>query len=173
MKYIVSGIFATILMVSLFSCKENSLEKQRKRELNRLNEFIGSNYSHIDPKPSGLYYIEQKEGIGDSIKINDRIQIFYDLYTIDSMYVYGTGSFEPAELVVLHPGQLSYSADYVTEMKGLHEALTYMKKGTKASLVLPSQLAFGQYGGYYGIGGFKTLLMELEVYKVFPSSEKQ
>jgi FKBP-type peptidyl-prolyl cis-trans isomerase len=42
-----------------------------------------------------------------------------------------------------------------------------MKKGTKASLVIPSELAYGQTGTY-GVGGFTTLLMEVEVYKVFP-----
>jgi len=35
--------------------------------------------------------------------------------------------------------------------------------------VLPSELAYGQ-NGTTGISGFTTLLMEVEVYKVYPYS---
>jgi FKBP-type peptidyl-prolyl cis-trans isomerase len=172
MRYRVSGIFTLALIALLFSCKENDLEKQRERELKRLDEYISNNFPDEKPKPSGLFYIELNEGIGDSIKINDKVQIFYDLYTIDSSYVAGSGSYEPVELTVVPAMQLGSSAEDVSEMKGLHEALTYMKKGTRALLILPSQLAFGQYGTY-GVGGFRTLLMEVEVYKVFPVAEKE
>jgi FKBP-type peptidyl-prolyl cis-trans isomerase 2 len=114
-----------------------------------------------------LYYIELEEGIGDSIKIGDKVQIFYDIWDLDTTWITGSGQFEPLELVVLSPTQLSYSAEDIDEMLGLHEALTYMKKGTKSLLIVPSELAFGQYG-VSGINGFTSLLMEVEVYKVFP-----
>ena len=172
MKYLLSGIFTLALTALLFSCKENDLEKQRERELKLLDEYISNNYPDEKPKPSGLFYIELNEGTGDSIRINDKVQIFYDLYTLDSSYVTGSGVYEPVELTVLPPTQLGSSPDYVNEIKGLHEALTYMKKGTRALLILPSQLAFGQYGSY-GVGGFRTLFMEVEVYKVFPFAERE
>ncbi|MDD4143065.1 MAG: FKBP-type peptidyl-prolyl cis-trans isomerase [Prolixibacteraceae bacterium] len=172
MKYLLSVIFASVLIFTLFSCKENDLEKQRERELKLLDEYIQNNYSGLDPKPSGLFYIELSEGIGDSIRMGDKVQIFYDLYTLDSSYVAGTGPYEPSEMIVLPPTQLGSSAETVTEMKGLHEALTYMKKGSRALLIIPSELAFGQYGTY-GVGGFRSLLMEVEVYKVFPLTERE
>jgi len=167
MKRIAIILITAAIAGTFFSCKENDLEKQREEELKKLNEFIQKNYPDEDPTASGLYYIELEEGTGDSIAIRDKVQIFYDIMTIDSSYVTGSGKYEPLELIVLPPTQLSSSATDVGDLLGLHEALTYMKKGTKALLIMPSELAFGQYGSY-NVGGFKTLLMEVEVYKVFP-----
>lgn len=170
MRYLTSGLLVIILAATIIGCKDNDIGKQRERELKKLEEYIRDNYSGKEPTASGLYFFELQAGVGDSIRINDKVQIFYDLYTLDSSYVAGSGQFEPLQLVVLPPTQLGSSAEEVSELKGLHEALTYMKKGSKARLILPSELAFGQYGTY-GVGGFTTLLMEVEVYKVFPFTD--
>ncbi|HDR51571.1 MAG TPA: hypothetical protein ENN90_08120 [Mariniphaga anaerophila] len=168
MKRILSFFILAALATAIFSCKENSLEKQRQDELKKLDEFIRAHYSEVERRPSGLYYIELEEGTGDSIKIGDRVQIYYDLMTIDSVYVGGTGRYEPMEMMVQHPTNLTSSAQSVEELRSLNEALTYMKKGSKARLIFDSNLGFGQYGSY-GISGFTSLMMEVEVYKVYPS----
>jgi hypothetical protein len=168
MKRIITGVFFAAIAVALFSCKDNSLEKQRQNELKKLDEFIRAHYAEVERKPSGLYYIELEEGTGDSIKMGDRVQVFHEIYTLDSILVTATGHYEPLELTVLPPTELSSSPNYVSELKALNEALTYMKKGSKARLIFDSQIGFGQYGSY-GIGGFTPLMMEVEVYKVFPA----
>jgi FKBP-type peptidyl-prolyl cis-trans isomerase len=165
-KHITAGLFLIAAAVTFFSCKDNSFEKQRKNELEKLNLFIRTHYAGMDPKPSGLYYIELEEGTGDSIKIGDRVQIFYDMWTLDSSRVASSGQYEPLELVVLHPSDLGYSATLPEDIRALHEALTYMKKNSKALLIFDSGLGFGQ-NGTYGIVGFTPLMMELEVYKVY------
>lgn len=63
--------------------------------------------------------------------------------TLDSSLVDYTGRYEPSEVVVLHPTQLTSSAKTTEETLALHEALTYMKKGSKAVLVFNSALGFG------------------------------
>jgi len=168
MKRIVTGLLITFFAVAFFACKENDLEKQRENELKKLNEFIRNHYSDDDPRPSGLYYIKQEDGSGDSIQIGDRVQLFYDLWTLDSTYVTGTGRYEPVEVIVLPPTQLSSSASLAKNTLGLHESLTYMREGGKSKLIMPSELAFGQYGSY-GLPGFTSVIMEVEVYKVYPS----
>jgi FKBP-type peptidyl-prolyl cis-trans isomerase FkpA len=42
-----------------------------------------------------------------------------------------------------------------------------MREGGKANLVLPSEVAYGQ-NGKGSIPGFTTLLMEIEIHKVYP-----
>lgn len=169
MKRILTGLFIVIIAATFFSCKENSLEKQRQNELKKLDEFIRAHYAEVERRPSGLYFIPLQEGTGDSIKMGDRVQVFHEVYTLDSIFVTGTGSYEPLELTqVLPPTELPSSATYVSETKALHEALTYMKKGSKALLIFDSQIGFGQYGSY-GVGGFTPLMMEVEVYKVYPA----
>lgn len=168
MKKIITGLIIAFIAVAFFACKENDLEKQRENELKKLNEFIRNHHSDLDRRPSGLYYIELEEGNGDSIQIGDRVQLFYDLWTLDSTYVTGTGRYEPVEVIVLPPTQLSRSASLAKNTLGLHEALTYMKEGGKSKLIMPSELAFGQYGAY-SLPGFTSVIMEVEVYKVYPS----
>jgi hypothetical protein len=92
--------------------------------------------------------------------------------TLDSSLVDYTGRYEPSEVIVLHPSQLTSSAQVTEETLALHEALTYMKKGSKAVLVFNSALGFGQYGSY-NVGGFRSIIMELEVYKVFPANPSE
>ena len=165
MKKIISRVLVLIIAASLFvfSCDKNDLGKLREIELEKLDDFIKANYPDIIPKPSGLFYIETVTGTGDTIKSGDRVQMFYSTWTIDSLLIdetngYAEGQrFEPFEFIV-------GSGDAI---KGLEEAATYMQPGTKASLVIPSELAYGQNGSS-GVAGFTTLLMEVEVYKVYP-----
>lgn len=164
MKRLFTGIIFTLIAVAFFGCgDDNDLEKLRQNELDKLDEFIAINYPNEEPKPSGLYYIEVIKGEGDSIKFGDKVQIFYATWTIDSILVdqsegYLEGHrFEPLEFIVGTGGVI----------KGLEEAVTYMQLNTKANLVIPSEIAYGQ-NGTTGISGFTTLLMEVEVYKVYP-----
>jgi len=170
MKRLVTIFTLFFLAISFFSCKENDFEKQRENELKKLNEFIRNHYSEIERRPSGLYYISLEEGSGDSIQIGDRVQLFYDLWNLDSVYITGTGQYEPVEVIVQHPSELSSSARNASNTLGLHEALTYMREGGKSKLIMPSELAFGQYGAY-NIIGFTSVMMEVEVYKVYPSGD--
>lgn len=168
MKRIITGLFLASIALSIFSCRDDSLEKQRQNELKKLDEFIRAHYAGLDRKPSGLYFIPQQDGTGDSIQMGDRVQIFHEIQTLDSLNRIGTGKYEPLELIVLPPTELPSTATYVSELKALHEALTYMKKGSKALLIFDSNLGFGQYGSY-GFIGFTPLMMEVEVYKVYPA----
>ena len=164
MKRFFTGLIFISIIALFFACeKENSLEKMRNNELAKLDVFINEHYPDSVAKPSGLYYIEAIKGEGDSLKFGDRVQIFYATWTIDSILVdeskgYTIGHrFEPLEYII--------GANSV--IKGLEEASTYMQLNTKSNLVLPSEVAYGQNGSG-AIPGFTTLLMEVEVYKVYP-----
>lgn len=168
MKRFLTVIILVFVATAFFACKKNNNDSQklRQNELKRLDEFISEHYPNVSPKPSGLYYIESVKGVGDTIKGGDRVQIFYATWTIDSVLVdesngYTIGHrFEPLEFVVGAGGVVS----------GLDEAATYMQSGTKANLVINSELAYGQNGDGTGyVPGFTTLLMEVEVYKVYPN----
>lgn len=164
-KIVFNGIILAVLAVGIFSCKEdNSLEQLRKNELALLDEYIAINYPAVEPKPSGLYFIEEVKGEGDTIVPGDIVQIYYATWLIDSTLVdesngYTDGyRFEPYQVLV---GSGS-------SIQGLEEALTYMQQGGVANLVINSALAYGQNGsaGNPPVPGFTTLLMQIEVYKI-------
>jgi FKBP-type peptidyl-prolyl cis-trans isomerase len=166
MKQFFAGFILISVVIAFSACnnKDNSLEKLRENELAKLDSYISVHYPDSLPKPSGLYYIEEITGTGDSlIRNGDRVQIFYATWTIDSVlidqsqnYLQG-GRYEPLEFIVGTGGVIS----------GLEEGVTYMREGGKSHLVIPSEIAYGQNGSG-SVGGFTTLLMEVEVYKVYP-----
>ncbi len=170
MKKIIAGLILVVFAVGFFSCeKDNSLEALRNKELALLDEYMQANYPDAEPTRSGLYYIEEVKGTGDTIVPGDKIQIFYATWFIDSTLIDETNGytngyrFEPMEFIV----------GAGTAIAGLEEAATYMQKGTVANLVINSGLAYGQNGNTYGdpmVPGFTTLLMQVEVYKIIKSN---
>jgi FKBP-type peptidyl-prolyl cis-trans isomerase len=169
MKRLITGLLLVGLTIAFITCnKDNSLEKLRENELKILDEYIELNHPGAEPKPSGLYYFEKTPGSQeDTIKLGDRVQVFYATWRLDSATDstlvdesngYSDGyRFEPLEFIVGTNAVIS----------GLDEGITYMHLGEVAKLVIPSELAYGQNGSG-SIGGFKTLLMEVEVYKIYP-----
>lgn len=166
MKQLATTLLAFLSVIAFFSCDDNSLEKQRKAELDLLNAYLLENYPDLEPTRSGLYYVEETPGTGDTIEVGDRVQIFYatwrlsDSLLIDESNGYTDGyRYEPLEFIV-GGGEV---------ISGLDEAMTYLRKGSVANLVLDSGLAYGQSGSA-SVGGFTSLLMQIEVYKVYPSN---
>ncbi|HZH74071.1 MAG TPA: FKBP-type peptidyl-prolyl cis-trans isomerase [Mariniphaga sp.] len=163
------GTVATLLiLVAFFSCKENSFEKQRRNELRELDNYMRTHYSDATPKQSGLYFFPEVVGVGDSIKINDRVEFFYNLMTLDSSFTTGSGPYEPASVVVTPPSQLSASAQSINTMRALHEALLHMRSDSEARIIFDSALGFGQHSTG-GIPGFSPLIMDIRIYKVYPA----
>jgi len=161
--------FLTIIGSVMFmtvSCGNDGLdlEKLRAEELEALDAFIEANDIEVEPTSSGLYYIEQVKGTGDTIKPGDRVKIFYTGMFIDSTLFDSTSEYEPFEFVV-------GSSDVIT---GMSEGITYMTQGGKATLIIPSNLAYGATNNTtLGIPRFSTLIFDIEVYKHYKLSDTQ
>ncbi len=149
-----------VVGIFMFSCNDNSLQKIREAELATLATYISEHNITVEPTSTGLYYIETLKGDGDSIRVGDRVQVWYKTYLIDSTLLDESGNYDPYEFIVGSGA-----------IEGLMEAVTYMNKGGKADLIIPSELAYGQQGSS-GVGAFKTLLMSVEIYNVFPYDEE-
>lgn len=170
-KNLLTAVIFSVVIFGLFACgDDNSLEKLRQKELETLNGYLQANYPDIKPTKSGLYYIEKIKGTGDTIAPGDRIQIFYATWLIDSTLIDETNGY--TEGYRFEPMEFTVGAG--TTITGLEEAVTYMQKGAVANLIINSQLAYGQNGNTFGsppVPGFTTLLMQVEVYKVYKSGQ--
>lgn len=173
MKKTLSWIMLLLGAVAFFACNDGvDYKKMRDAELALLDEYLAIAHPGAEPTPSGLYYFnEPGTGEGDTIKTGDRVQLFYATYTldrveelIDSNLVDETNGYldghryEPYEVIVGAGSSIT----------GLEEGLLYMQPGTRSNLVINSELAYGQRGSGYAVGAFKTILMEVEIYKVIP-----
>lgn len=125
--------------------------------MERGEKFLKENASKDGVKtlPSGLQYKVMTEGAGKMPKVTDVVSVHYkgtllDGKEFDSSYKRN----EPAEFPVNGV------------IKGWTEALQLMKEGSKWTLYIPAQLAYGARGAGADIGPNETLTFEVELLKV-------
>jgi FKBP-type peptidyl-prolyl cis-trans isomerase len=170
-KHVFTALIFAVAVAGFFACgDDNSLEELRNNELAKLDTYMKANYPDAKPTSSGLYFIEVKKGTGDTIKVGDQVQIYYatwmlkDSFLLDQSVGYLNGyRYEP----------YTVNVGSGTSVTGLEEALTYMQKGAVANLVIDSKLAYGQNGNTSSnpyVPGFTTLLMQVEVYKIYKAN---
>jgi FKBP-type peptidyl-prolyl cis-trans isomerase FkpA len=109
--------------------------------------------------PSGLIYVEQKAGNGESPKATDSVKVHYkgtliDGTEFDSSYKRGQPTEFPLSNVI----------------RCWTEGVQKMKPGGKAKLVCPSSIAYGDTGTG-NIPGGATLVFEIELLEVAPHTK--
>ena len=109
----------------------------------------------VKTTPSGLQYKITKEGTGRSPKATDTVVVHYRGTTIDgkefdSSYKRNAPAEFPLNRVI----------------KGWTEGLLYLKEGGKATLYIPSDLAYGKQGSGSDIGPDETLIFDVELVKI-------
>jgi FKBP-type peptidyl-prolyl cis-trans isomerase len=135
----------------------DSPQALQKKEKETLDKFITDNKITIAPLPSGLYYIEQVEGKG--IKIDSGCQVIYNvkISMVSGKQVFGQDS-------------MKFVYGKRPDMTGFLEGIKLMKKGGKARLILPSQLAFGEHG-YREIPPYTSIIYDVQVVDVKSKAE--
>lgn len=128
-------------------------EKRKETEPKLIEEFISLNNITAAPTPSGLYYIEREVGKGNAVTSKSIVKIIYSCTTLDGTAI-DTQS---------NPIEIDMSLGKIT--KGMEEGLLLMSEGTKATLIIPSVLAFGSRK-INKIQPYTTLIYDLEVVEV-------
>ena len=163
-------VAALALVIS--SCKTPTGQAQRDLEQELLSKYIGKYHPTVKPKSSGLYFIETKAGstaVGDTIKKGDLVEVFYRGYLIENNDTTGikdgyefdsSGEFEP----------FSFTVGAGAVIAGWDEAMTYMKDGSEAKLVIPSKLAYSSQA-QNAIPAYSPLVFYIRIYKVYRSTD--
>lgn len=120
-----------------------------------LEDFLKNNYPDLKPTQSGLYFIETREGQGRKITAKDSVAIHYTATYINGEPIYSTyQKNDPLIFAVSDPNVWPC----------LSEAVQYMKKGSKATVVAVSKLAAGERGDKaMRIAPRKTIIFDLEL----------
>lgn len=114
--------------------------------------------AEIKTSDSGLSYKIIEAGTGDKVTREDRVTIKYVGKLVD-----GT-EFDSNESITLPAGNF---------VPGFTEGLTMLAKGGKATLYIPSDLAYGVEGiPQAGIGPCSTLVFDVEILDINPTEDK-
>lgn len=125
-------------------------------ELKRLKEYLEK--KNIDERylTDGIYFIPVKKGKGNVVEIGNTVVVHYKGSFPDST-VFDT-TYDKKE-----PFEFKFGDDDQV-IKGLELAICQMRKGEKAKIIIPSQLAFGESGSSTGIvPPFTTVEYEVEI----------
>jgi len=158
-KFIEKGSYLTFY-VKLHKVKtqQELMNELSEKETKLRNAYLTQNNITTAPTESGLYFIEQAPGSGKLIAAGQTVTVKY------------TGKFLNGKVFDasdLHKDEkpIEFLAGKGQVIRGWDEALLKMKKGGKASLIIPSQLGYGfQENG--PIPPFTTLVFDLEVVNV-------
>jgi len=115
-------------------------------------KYIADNNLNTQRSNSGLYYIIEEEGTGDSPATDSNVTVAYKRYLLDGTVFDQSSS-----------SGISFNLSQV--IPGWTEGLTYFKEGGKGKLIIPSHLAYGP-NGTSGIPGGAVLVFDISLLKV-------
>jgi FKBP-type peptidyl-prolyl cis-trans isomerase len=136
---------------------EAMVEELRLSEDSLINSYIANNSIKVKPTANGLYFMKKVSGKGNAVVSGSKVSVHYTGKLLDgTVFDSSTDHGEPITLEV-GAGQV---------IPGWEEALLLMRSGDKATVLIPSKLAYGGRGAGYVIMPYTPLVFEMEVVSV-------
>ena len=159
-----------LLAILIVAC--NPAKKYEEEEKSLIEDYVANNNITASPDANGIYIITEIPGTGELIQEGDSVGVWYT-------GTFLSGKQFDSNVEATTPYRFRVGSPYLTE--GWSLALVRMKLGTKATVLLPSKVAYGsmgfgrydQYGYYYTlIPGYTPLLFEIEVEELVRKTKK-
>lgn len=133
-----------------------------KKEQDNLAKYIKDKNIAVQPTTSGIYFIESIAGKGIKIDTGAWVSVHFKVFLIDGKQLFS--SYERGEPIAFEYGKRF-------DTPGVEEAIGMMKKSGKATVIVPSKLAFGETGRGAVVPPFSTMIYELEIINVQTKAE--
>ena len=123
-----------------------------QKEENRLIDYAVDKELDVKRTGSGLYYAIHQQGQGANYQHGQPCKAHYSGYTLDGKIF--DSSHKRGQPIMFNVGQM---------IPGWNEALKMMNPGTKAQLLIPSRLAYGERGFPNFVKPNEPLIFDLEL----------
>ncbi len=135
---------------------QERVEKAKKEEFINLQKYIDDNNITVEPTETGLYYIETVKGKGKKPESGKKVKVHYTGTLLDGTKF--DSSFD-------HPDAkpIEFPIGKGNVIKGWDEGIALMRVGGKATLVIPSAIAYGERGRGNTIPPYSPLVFEVEL----------
>lgn len=151
--------------------REEEAAGRKGEQEKTIQEYLKKNKLESKTTESGLHYIITKEGDGEKPKAGDSVKVHYTGKLLDGK-VFDTSVEAVAKANDLHNTQRDYKTPFSFPLgrrqviPGWDEGISLLNKGSKASFVIPSHLAYGEQGIPNGpIPPNAILVFEVELLK--------
>jgi FKBP-type peptidyl-prolyl cis-trans isomerase len=144
-------------------------EKFKSEEPGKIQAYLAKNKVTASPSATGVYVISQNPGSGRAIVKGDFVKINLTVSSIEGKKIFST----------LDQGQpITWEYGKPFDTKGFDEAVATMKKGSKATIVVPSAMGFGPQGkkdmnGQDIITPYSPVVYDIEVLDLKTKSENE
>jgi FKBP-type peptidyl-prolyl cis-trans isomerase len=132
----------------------DSPQSMMKKEEEALAKYLAEKSITVAPLASGLYYVETAAGKGAKADTGSWVKVHFDVATADGKQVFSTK--ERGE-----PMKFEFGKRFDTP--GFDEGIGLMNKGSKATLIVPSKIGFGEMGRGAVIPPYSTLVYTVEL----------
>jgi FKBP-type peptidyl-prolyl cis-trans isomerase len=133
----------------------NHVNEEKEQEL--LKAYLERANITIEPTESGLYYIPIRKGQGEKAEIGKKITVHYTGTLISGKVFDSSLGKKPFSFIL---GQKQV-------IEGWEEGIALMRKGEKATLIIPSKLGYKDKGSRSGsILPYSSLIFEIEIIDV-------
>ncbi len=133
--------------------KEVLISEMKNSESDRIEEYVTKMNITTKPTKSGLYVIVEKEGSGPKPKKGDRVKVHYTGTLLDGTKF--DSSVDRGEPFVFNIGG--------RVIGGWNEGIAMLNVGSKAKLIIPSSLGYGERGAGKNIPPFTPLIFDVEL----------
>lgn len=134
--------------------EKEKAEKLKGEEASKLQAYLSQNNITTLPTESGIYVIQQTPGSGRAIAKTDFVKINLTVLNLEGKKIFST-------LDKNNPITFEYGQPFDT--KGFDEAIGMMRKGTKAKVIVPSAMGFGEKGRGEIIPPYSPVVYEIEI----------
>jgi len=151
-----STLISEVELLKIQTKKEYN-DEQRGNETVDIRKYLNENGIDVNPTASGMYFIEREKGTGPAPKTGDKVKVWYTGKLLDGTVFDASSNRNKAYEFALGQGRV---------IKGWDLGIAMMKQGGKATLVIPSNLAYGERGSGQTIPPFAPLVFEVELQEV-------
>jgi len=131
-------------------------ETAKANESVQLKQYLAANNVTAKPTASGLYYIEKEKGTGAKAEAGKRVKVHYTGTLLDGTKFDSSVDRNEPFGFTLGQGQV---------IKGWDEGIALMNVGGKATLIIPSSIAYGDRDMGV-IKPYSTLVFDVELIDV-------
>lgn len=149
-KRVYSLILLVIIMIGVQSCFK-SQDSQEEIDEKKIKKYITENNINATRHETGIYYVINEEGTGDSPNLESNITFKYKGCLLNGTVFDQTDS---GKSVTFKLNEL---------IPGWQVCIPMLKPGGKGTFIIPSYLAYGPYGAGQLVGPNETLIFDIEL----------
>lgn len=140
---------------------EKMMQESAAQEADKILSYVKDNNIKVSPTPEGLYIVTTKKGNGPLPQEMDNLEVHYTGKLLD-------GTVFDSSIPRGEPFTFTLGAHQV--IPGWEMALSKMHVGEKATVLIPSNLAYGERGNY-NIPPYSPLVFDIELIRIVPKEE--